>query len=198
MKRDQNKRVLCLTAAAFLLLAGAAADQAMAYFTTNAEAAGARPIRLASTVTEIDEGDRVPDWTKHIVIRNASQEAGGEACYVRVKVFIGEASYDDGAGGLKERLSFTAPEGGWTKGTEADAYGYYYYYCQQALPPGGASPELLVKIDPSGIEEDFNVIVVQESTPAGLYEAEGFDPEQAVWTAKAEVVEPERGLTDNE
>lgn len=187
-----------MAAAAFVLLAGAAADRAMAYFTTNATAAGTRQIRLAATSTEIDEGDKVPDWTKHIVIRNASEEAGGEACYVRVKVFIGENSYDDGTGNIRERLTFIDPENGWTKGTEEDAYGYSYYYCREALMPGGASPELQVKIDAAGIEENFNVIVVQESTPAGLYEAEGFDPEKAAWTAAAESVEPEGRLTENE
>lgn len=198
MKRDQNRKILCMAAAALVLLAGAAADHAIAYFTTNVTAAGTRQIRLASTDTEIDEGDRVPEWTKHIVIRNASEEAGGEACYVRVKVFIGEDSYDDGTGNIKERLTFLDPEGGWTKGTEEDAYGYSYYYCREVILPGGASPELQVKIDPTGIEEDFNVIVIQESTPAGLYEAEGFDPEKAAWTAKADSAEAKGRLTEYE
>lgn len=188
MKSKKDKKRLALVLTALILVLTASADRAMAYFTTNVTAAGERKLRLAATTTQIDEGDKVPEWTKHIRIRNAAAEAGGQACYVRVKVFIGETSYDDGSGVRKERLTFEDPDGGWKKGTKPDGDGSDYYYYKEALPPGGVTSELLVHIDAAGMEEDFNVIVVQEYTPAGLYDGENFDPETAEWTAQADPV----------
>ena len=48
-----------------------------------------------------------------------------------------------------------------------------YYYYENVVAAGTATPdELVVTIDTMGSEQDFNVIVVQESTPV-LYDESG-------------------------
>lgn len=146
-----SKKSLCLAGAALLLAGSVTAGSAMAYFTTNATASGSAQVSLGFTQTEPNE--TFGEKSKHITIANT----GERDCFVRVKVFAGEA-YQSG-------LSI---EG---KGWELGEDGYYYY--KAVVPAGTSTPdELVVTIDTMGSEQDFNVIVVQESTPV-LYDASG-------------------------
>lgn len=152
MKKEflRKKTPWLLAAAALLLAGGAGAGQAMAYFTTYVTAAGGHPVTLGYE-TQIEED--VENMTKHIVIANT----GESACYVRVKVF----------GGSQFPVAFR-PEGGWSQGED----GYWYY--EDVLPVGEKTTTLLAAIEdiPEGYEETFNIIVVQECTPA-LYHEDG-------------------------
>lgn len=154
MKKNFNKKSLCLAAAALALTASLSVGSAMAYFTTYTTASGGVTVSLGSTVTEPQE--TVSDWTKHITIQNT----GDYDCYVRVKVFAGDK--------FKDGLVFSDADGKWSPG-EGD-----YYYYSDIVPAGGSSGELLVKInfDSEEVKEDFNVIVAQECTGV-LYDDNG-------------------------
>lgn len=171
MKRKQNLGIAGLAAAAFVLTVSAAAGRTMAYFTTNVTAVGKGQIHLAPGTAEIRE-EEVVEWRKHITVTNT----GERDCFVRLRVFAGE----------QERLTFL-PGAKWKKGTSADEYGSAFYYYQEILPAGSTTEEFQVQISHEGLTDDLDVIVVQECTPADLYEP-GMDPEQAEWTAKTETV----------
>lgn len=149
MIRKRYKKNLCLAAAALTLTASLGVGSAMAYFTTYATAAGGASLSLNNTVT-IPEED-VVNWTKNVTIQNT----GETDCYVRVQVFAGDKYQDS--------LQYSDENGKWTPGSD----GYYYY--SDIVPVGGASEKLLVHIDNMDSEDNFNVIVVQESTPV-LYD----------------------------
>lgn len=149
MIRKRYKKNLCLAAAALTLTASLGVGSAMAYFTTYATAAGGASLSLNNTVT-IPEED-VVNWTKNVTIQNT----GETDCYVRVQVFAGDKYQDS--------LQYSDENGKWTPGSD----GYYYY--SDIVPVGGASEKLLVHIDNMDSENNFNVIVVQESTPV-LYD----------------------------
>lgn len=126
MNNSRNKRMIALGATAFLLTAGAAADRAMAYFTTYVEASGGQELHLGFTTTIPSE--EVSDWTKNITLSNT----GEQSCYARVKVLAG-SSY---------ALNFTDHSGGnWSAGAD----GYYYWH--EILPPGGSTGSILAKIE---------------------------------------------------
>lgn len=150
MKKRQINKTLCLALTAAVLAGGISVGPAMAYFTTYTSAAGRQVLNLGFTTTKIHE--TVSEWTKHIQVENT----GDYDCYVRVKLFTGNK--------YKDRLAVTP--GKWTAGED----GYYYY--SDVLTPGSLSDELLVKIDHTGLEEDFNVVVVQEYSPV-LYDEAG-------------------------
>lgn len=149
MISKRYRKNLCLAAAALTLTAGLGVGSAMAYFTTYATASGSASLSLNNTVTVPDE--EVVNWMKNVTIQNT----GETDCYVRVQVFAGEKYQDS--------LQYSDENGKWTPGSD----GYYYY--SDIVPVGGESEKLLVHIDNMDSEEDFNVIVVQESTPV-LYD----------------------------
>lgn len=149
MIRKRYKKNLCLAAAALTLTASLGVGSAMAYFTTYATAAGGASLSLNNTVTVPEE--TVSNWTKHVTIENT----GTTDCYVRVKAIAGQ-KYQDG-------LTYADDNGKWTPGED----GYYYY--SDIVPVGEKAQELRIMIDNMDSEEDFNVIVVQESTPV-LYD----------------------------
>lgn len=165
MKREQ-KKILSLTAAAFLLVSGACVKPALAYFTTYVSAEGGHELQLDFTTTIPTE--RVENWEKNLKIENT----GSGDCYVRVKAFAGE--------GIS--LAWTADEK-WSEGPEG------YWYLREPLAPGSAAEGISVKIDKGAAEDDFNVIIVQECTPVS-YGEDGSPSgwEQADWTGKADVV----------
>lgn len=155
-----GRKSLCLAGAALLLAGSVTVGSAIAYFTTYATASGSAQVSLGFTETEPDE--EVSNWTKRIVIDNT----GDHECYVRVKALAGN-KYQD-------HLEISGP--GWTEGEG----GYYYY--SGVVPAGGSTPGnpndsndpdvLRVKINNMESTEDFNVIIIQESTPV-LYDEEG-------------------------
>ena len=153
------KKLLLPLLAAVLVLS-AAVPSAMAYFTTYTRAKGGYTIRLSRTTTITEE---YGDWQKSVTIQNTE----GGAVFVRARAYIGEAS------GIQ--LGYSGE--GWS----GSADGWYYYY--PAVIAGASSKPLLVSISnyPKSPDEgeNFNVIVVYESTPA-KYKADGSpDPD---WT----------------
>lgn len=164
MRRE--KKILGLTAAAFLLAAGACAEPALAYFTTHVSASGGHELRLNFTTTVPKE--KVENWEKILSVENT----GTQDCWVRVRAFAGE-----GIG-----LTWTA-DGNWTDGGDG------YWYCRTPLAPGGTAEGISVKIEKGEREDAFNVIVVQECAPVS-YGADGAPAgwEQADWSGKADVV----------
>ena len=158
-----------IAALAVAAIMTAGLGQAWAYFTTYAAAEGGYTINLGDR-TEITEG--FSDWTKRVTVTN---EAGAAPVYVRVKAF-GPST-----------CPLTSTGSGWTAGED----GYYYY----GTPvPGGGNTEVLnivinnipTKEDGLEVGDQFNVIVIYESTPV-LYD-EGGNPLPADWTATLDVV----------
>lgn len=155
MKRRRINKTLCLALAAVVLTGGLSVGTALAYFTTYTSANGSAVLDLGFTSTQIQE--TVVDWTKHIVVENT----GGYECYVRVKIFAGDK--------YKDRLTIKDDSGKWILGE--DDY-YYYSDILSTTEAGKRTSELLVQIDNAGLEEDFNVVVVQEYSQV-LYDEAG-------------------------
>lgn len=159
MKKYLNKKTFCLAGAAVLLAGSVTVGSALAYFTTYATASGGAEVSLGFTQTEPEE--EVYNKTKHIVISNE----GDFECFVRVKILAGEK--------YKDVLNIYGE--GWTQDASADENGFYYYTYKDPVVPGEKTPDELVAeigIDSVDSTEDFNVIVIQESTPV-LYDQEG-------------------------
>ena len=175
MKTGWSKKTIGLAAAACIFAAAVSAGGVMAYFTTYAEAQGSVSLSLGMTTTVPKE--EVSNWTKHIRIENT----GDYDCYVRVRVFAGSQ--------LADRLTFSDESGKWTPG--ADGYDYY----SGIVAPGASTEEMQIKIDSTGLKQDFNVIVVQECTPV-LYDADG-NP-YADWNAVADSTESSYTQDDGE
>lgn len=171
MKKNRNKKMIALTAAALVLSAGAAADKAMAYFTVYTEASGGQELNLGFTTTVPDE--TVSDWTKEITLTNT----GENDSFVRVKALAGS----------RYGLEYTdASQGGWSAGADG------YYYWQEVLAPGETTGVLQVKIDHSQAQDDFNVIVIQECTPVICDEnGSPLSWDQIDWSRQADVVKQE-------
>lgn len=149
----KTKYLLALLAAGAVLSAGI--GQAMAYFTTYAQAEGGFTVRLGDETNIREDFD---DWKKILTIKN---EEGSEPVFVRARAFYAPDS-----------LSLSYDGTGWSR--EPDKDGYVYY---SEPVPGGKTAEPL-KVSISKIPEDiakgdiFNVVVIYESTPA-LYDEEG-------------------------
>ena len=135
------------------MIVTAGIGQALAYFTTYAEAQGGYPIYLGDR-TEITENFR--DWTKIVTIHNEADSA--EPVWIRV---IAYSAYP---------MTFTGTD--WEPGAD----GYYYY--ANPVNAGGDTSSLEIKIhdkddagknpekpDEDSPKKDFNVIVIYESTP---------------------------------
>lgn len=161
MSRKQlyRRRTVFLAAFALILLFGSSLKDSLAYFTTYTTTRGSARLVLGSK-TEIKE--EIEGFIKKIQIVNT----GDADCFVRARIYAGSL--------LKLTESESVPEGGaahWRK----DADGWWYY--ESVLKPGEATNVLSVEIGVSlelmGLDIDnFNVIVVQESTPA-LYQEDG-------------------------
>jgi len=127
---------------------------AWAFFTTYAEARGGYPIHMENK-TKIRE--EVSAWVKHLVI---TVQEGSEPVFVRAKAITG-SSYP---------LEYEDASGKWTPGED----GFYYY--SDMLNVGDSAAELQVKIKDvpktATLGEEFNVVVVYESTPA-LFHQDG-------------------------
>jgi len=169
MKNRINKKIICLTAAAFIMVAGLSLGKALAYFTTYTEAKGGIELDLGFTETIPDE--TVVDGAKQVKIKNT----GDYDCYVRMKALVGSAY----------TISYTEPgsEGKWTPGADG-----FYYYSDIVPAKGGETSQINVNITfpipEDGVAPDFNVIIIQECTPA-LYRDGG--EAYADWTQVADV-----------
>ncbi len=160
-KRKYYPGVLAL--AAVVAVASAGIGTTWSYFTTYTEAEGGYTIHLGDR-TEITES--FTEWTKHLTIAN---EPDSQPVYIRAKAFCGSD------------YKITHSGEGWTL-NEAD--GYYYY--NSAVPGGGKTSELSLKIenipeDPEDMER-FNVVVIYESTPVRYHEdGSAYTVEETDW-----------------
>ncbi len=148
-----KKSAILLAVVAAVLVMAANLPLAWGYFSTYTEAKGGVPLLPWENETEIRE--EMYDWQKHVVISNA-EDSG--PVYVRAKAF----------GGDEYGLTYETGDS-WTLGDD----GFCYY--NAILQPGEETPELLVTIHnlPEDPEKDqqFNVVVVYESTPVSYDEA---------------------------
>lgn len=147
-------------AAIAIALAGAVGiAPAWAYFTDSSTATGAMSVNVKPT-TDITE--TYATGVKHVVVANDEDAEG--AVFVRAKVFA--------ASSLTIEVSGTS----WSS---ADADGWYAYV--EALEPGSATEELMVRVGfpavksdelPTGavIGDNYNVVVIYESTPVLFHE----------------------------
>lgn len=162
MKKLWKQKIVWLSAVALLLVGIIAVPEALAYFTTYASASGSVEVNLAFTENEVEEV--VNGLTKQIQLTNTSSQDE----YVRVKVFCGS----------EFSLSFQRSSEKWSEGED----GYWYY--SDIVKPGEMTEALVAEIDvPGGHEEDFDVVVVEESAQV-LYREDG--SAYADWTMKAD------------
>lgn len=150
MKRLLHCKQAWLALAAMVLVLSIGVGSTMAYFTTYAEAKGGYVLKLSHD-TGIKE--EFSNWTKHVTVTNT----GSVDCFVRIRAFCG----------AEVELEYADLTDSWTIGE--DGYIYYNYM----LPAGFDSAPIDIKINlPADFKSDFNVIVIQESTPA-LFDENG-------------------------
>lgn len=158
-KQSYRRRTALLALLALVLLFGTSLKDSLAYFTTYTTTRGSARLALGSR-TELEE--KIDRRTKQIQIENT----GETDCFVRARIYAGSL--------LSLAESEIVPEGGsrhWRK----DADGWWYY--EAILKPRELTNVLSVDIEVTrnmmDLEVDnFNVVVVQESTPV-LYREDG-------------------------
>lgn len=157
MKTRLSKRIVCLAAVAMMFVTGIFVDKALAYFTTYVVAQGGKTLDMGFSSTELDE--KVIDGKKIVVVKNT----GTADCFVRVKVFA--------ATDYKDLINVDASNHtDWIVDNTNKVYEY-----SKVLVAGGETSSLSVEIgalDTDKNTSDFNVIVIQESTPV-LYDKDG-------------------------
>jgi len=158
MKKVWNKKNICLTAVAAVLVMAVSVQSALAYFTTYTVVEGTEPLELGFTKTVVEESYQ--DGEKTVVIKNQ----GTASCYVRVKAIVA-AKYAD-------KVEYKEPAGNanWEKKD-----GFYEY--KEVLEPGQSTTELYIALNkilvtPGETTDDLNVIVIQECAPV-LYDKVG-------------------------
>lgn len=165
MEKMKNKKLRLIVITCIILIClGIMINRIWAYFTTYAKSEGTQEINLGNTTVEIEE--RIEGMTKHIKVINT----GEYEAYVRVKVFIGDK--------YKDKLSYGGSNK-WQLGEE-------YYHYSAILQPKATTEELTVTINNVEDKEDFNIIVIAESTQV-LYDATGAP--YADWSAEANIGE---------
>ncbi len=162
-----KRRTAVLAALVVALVVCMGVTPALAYFTDTTEANGGLVIGTKST-THMDE--EYADGVKHVTVTNDAEST--VAVFVRARVYTTEAVAISGEG--------------WT------AEGDWYVY-GEAVDPDKSTAPLDVKITfPSGYEtgDNFNVVVVYESTPATYDENNKPAPD---WSLAYDTVAEERG-----
>ena len=179
MKNLKNKKTLCLAAVAVLMVLTLSVGSAMAYFSTYVISKGSKLYEQEFPRTELNE--KISAGMKSITIKNVGNADGkGAACFVRVKVIAADAH--------ESRVSVAAgnnSEGDWY------AEGDFYYY-HKVLELGDLTTTLDICINTEELKEAFNVVVIQENTPA-LYNENG-EP-YADWDRSEFVVTDQFGET---
>lgn len=153
-----NRKATILAAVAFVLVMCMGIAPAWAYFTDTTNASGTIPIGIEPSTDITEEFDELG---KHVTIVN--DEDATAAVFVRVRVYSPVECQVAGEG-------WSGPEDGW-------------YYYGEAVAPGGKTTVLDAKItfpkakesgaaEGAEVGDNFNVIVVYESTPA-VYDENG-------------------------
>ena len=164
MKNKFSKKIICLAAAAVVLVATLSVGSALAYFSTYVLSEGKETLDLEFTETELYE--EVISGKKILSIKNT----GVSDCFVRVKVIVASANTG--------KIQVVEPDGNDNWSNSPDKNGYYYYQPEgKVLKAGESTTDLHVEIagitsTPGTDAEDFNVIVIQENTPV-LYKDGG-------------------------
>ena len=168
-KQTIRKTVPALALAAAIASVGALqVGDAQAYFCANTFASGSSKVTLGYS-TEVH--DRVEANIKTVTLKNT----GKVPVYARVQIF---APAQIGAEPAGEN---------WTQ--EGD-----YWYYDELLPVDGESAPLNITVTkPEAYEKSFNVVVVQECTPA-VYDAQGTTSRQtADWSLTGVTENAEEG-----
>ena len=156
-------------------------NSALAYFTTYTVAEGGYTVHLGDR-TQIRES--FDSWTKHLTV---TSDPEAEPVFVRARAFCARYGFHYAAASDR----WTTGKGGWNEIVPAGPDEYYYY---TEMLRGGESTDVLdVVIEiPSKEEgetledgENFNVIVIYESTPV-RYREDGTP--YADWTQTLDVV----------
>lgn len=169
MKKNISKKTIGLLVVSLLMVACIGVGSALAYFTTYTEAKGGVQLDLEFVDTKINE--EVEKGEKILTVKN---NENAEAAYVRIKVVVAKQ--------YEEYLQYSEVEG--VSNWKPNEDGYYYY--SEILAPGETTTELYVNLSQIVASDDFNVIVIQESTPV-LYDADG-EP-YADWSVTAQYQE---------
>lgn len=156
-KRRYYRRTALLTMMALVLLAGSALKDSLAYFTTYTTTRGSCRLTFKPS-TDIEE--EVEGWLKKITITNT----GDTDCFVRVRAIFGDfILIDKEEEELKDGVAHWEKDGDW-------------WYYDVPLKPGESTSLLKISFTTTreAMEDlkidNFNVVVVQESTPV-LYRA---------------------------
>ena len=167
----KKKTIVLLTTIAMLSIATAGVGKAYAYFTTYVQAAGSHTIELGD-ITEIEE--KVSGNKKTVSIQNKSESK--QAVFVRVRAYSGSDL----------ELIYETDGTAWTQPGD-DGWAYY----MEAVEPGEKTETIEIKIE--GIprvdeadQEQYNVVVVYESTPAVQDGVGKYVPADKSWTPLVE------------
>ena len=171
----QGKWILFLLS--LVLVLSMSVGAAYAYFTDSVNAKGGYVLRIGYTpqITEELEGDKVVCLTS---------ENGAPTVFVRARAYTGSQ--------YQEYLTYSSEDGSWEDGSD----GYWYYI--KPLEGGSSTSKLRVHVStnvfPAGAQpdEEVNIIVVYESTPA-VFKGNG-DPDFATaWANYSAPVQQQQG-----
>lgn len=179
-KRILFKNILLISFAVIFIIA-AGIGEASAYFTTYASAKGGHTIELGYETT-IQEG--FDSWTKHVKIQNTEEDS--QPIYVRARAYCGDNYKLD-------YFSESSEDGGsWVDGKD----GWYYYTKPVAAGEDTSVLDVIIADIPEDSDE-FNVVVVYESTPV-IYDENGnpYPWDKVDWTATLDKGEWGKGGDD--
>lgn len=177
-----KKSSVILAALAMVLVLGAGAGSAWAYFTTYVEAEGGCVVNLGDT-TRIQED--VTYLHKAVTI---TSETTSQPVWIRVKAYYAEGD-----------LTIESSTGKWSKGENDDGWWYY-----ADIVKAGETTDVLdvtISVPKESINEkipveDFDVVVIYESTPVE-YDDAGKpvpnDPKLVDWDKK---MDKDKDITD--
>ncbi len=143
MKNNKKLRTICLSLMAMALILTLNISSTLAYFTAHTSAKGGVTLNLKFSQTEIVESEDSTVGCKKIAIKNT----GIVDCYVRVKAF----AVSDCNLTYAESTDWELKDG--------------YYEYKHIVEPNASTNEMSVLYNIPSEDVDYNVIVIQESTP---------------------------------
>lgn len=135
-----KKKTLAIASMAMILVASMSIKPAMAYFTATQEAEAKIAIEIGDS--ELETEDSVTDMVKTISVKNTSSFEA----YIRVKAIVAS------------NCKVTQKD---SPNWELKDDGYYYF--KNVVAAGESTDSLSLAIETSS-NEDFNVVIIEEST----------------------------------